>query len=75
MWVASNIHPKHSAYPEKSADDCAGSSFDECEAVGTGEYWDFKFTETGTWYYHNHMRARDEGTVIVVDEWPTGPGS
>jgi len=65
MWVASNIHPTHTEYPIKSPGDCLGSSFDECQAVADGESWDFEFDAVGSFNYHNHVRARDTGTVVV----------
>lgn len=65
MWVASNNHPTHSLYPEKSASDCAGSSFDTCRVLKAGEFWEFTFNKVGTWRYHNHMNPSDEGTVVV----------
>lgn len=65
MWVASAIHPTHSLYPEKTSTDCLGSSFDQCRAGGNGEVWEFTFNETGTWKYHNHIRASKTGEVVV----------
>lgn len=65
MWTASAIHPTHTLYPEKTANDCLGSAFDQCEAAENGTFWEFTFTETGEWNYHNHVRANHTGTVIV----------
>lgn len=65
MWIASAMHPTHSVYPEKSSDNCLGSSFDACKALGQGESWSFTFNSAGSWKYHNHMRAVDGGTVVV----------
>lgn len=65
MWVASNIHPTHSLYPVKSADDCFGSSFDQCESIPNETSWEFVFDVAGEFKYHNHVRARDGGTIIV----------
>jgi plastocyanin len=66
MWVSSNTHPSDSIYPVKSESDCFGSSFNECEAVEQGGSWTFTFTKLGGWGYHNHVQARDSGTVNVV---------
>jgi plastocyanin len=68
MWIASDNHPTHTRYPVKSETDCKGSSFDQCVAVGSGGSWSFTFTRTGTWGYHNHMRAQDNGDVVVRTE-------
>ncbi len=58
MSVASNPHPTHTDYP----------GFDQGKSnfQGTNEY-DFTFTKTGTWGYHNHLQASDGGTVIVTE--------
>lgn len=65
MWVASSKHPTHGDYPEKTAKDCLGSAFDECEAVGTGGSYSFTFNKEGSWNYHNHVAPNDWGTVVV----------
>lgn len=64
-WVGGDNHPSHTIYPEKSASDCLGTSFDTCRALQAGEFWEFTFNHTGSWGYHNHIRARDGGTVVV----------
>jgi plastocyanin len=66
LWVASNIHPIHSVYPEKSDQDCLGSSFDTCRVLQAAEFWEFTFDQVGEWGYHNHVRAQDEGVIAVV---------
>lgn len=65
LWVASAIHPTHSLYPQKSSDDCLGSSFDACAVTSPGSSWSFTFTEVGSWNYHNHIQANHRGTIIV----------
>lgn len=65
MWVGSDSHPTHTGYPEKSAGDCLGSSFDSCINISSGSSWQFVFNSVGTWGYHNHTRAGKTGTVIV----------
>ena len=55
MWVASAPHPTHSTYPE----------LDQKTAVGTGEMYQFTFDKVGSWKYHNHMNAADNGTIVV----------
>ncbi len=67
MWVASDIHPLHSAYSEKSEKDCAGSTFDQCAFVQKGGYWDFKFNQLGSWDFHNDAKVTDDGTIYVVE--------
>lgn len=67
MWVGSAMHPTHSVYPEKTEDDCLGSSFDQCKAESKGSVFDFAFREVGTWGYHNHMQAGHFGSVTVTE--------
>ncbi len=63
MWTASNPHPIHTEYPQSGG--CISSIFDECKSDGPGIEWSFTFTHAGTWGYHNHVNARDMGTVVV----------
>lgn len=65
MWVGGDQHPTHTQYPEKSEADCLGTSFDTCRALQAGEFWEFTFNHVGSWGYHNHVRARDGGTIVV----------
>lgn len=64
-WPAGNDHPTHQEYPQKSAQDCAGSSFDTCHALERGESWSFKFSQTGSWSYHDHLFPALTGSVLV----------
>lgn len=66
FWPASGIHPTHSLYPEKESTDCLGSSFDACEYVQKGEFFDFTFYYPGTWTFHDHIHAFNTGSVTVV---------
>lgn len=65
MWVASDIHPTHNEYPEESASDCSGSSFDACGAFSPGENWSFTFNEVGEWGYHDDLNLSRTGIVVV----------
>ena len=64
-WPASNFHPTHTLYPEKSEDDCLGSSFDACGALQLGESWTFIFSEVGSWRYHDHLFPSLGGIIHV----------
>lgn len=55
MWVASNPHPFHTDYP----------GLDENEGVTNGGVYQFTFTKTGSWGYHNHKNPRMKGVVVV----------
>lgn len=65
VWPAGANHPTHTLYPEKSANDCLGTSFDACRVLQAGEFWEFTFNEIGTWGFHDHVRANNVGTIIV----------
>ena len=55
MRVASDPHPAHTDL----------SVFDEKTGVEKGKSYSFTFEKKGTWGYHNHLSARDKGTIIV----------
>ena len=65
VWVASAFHPTHKEYPETSASDCAGSSFDTCRGLLPGEFWEFTFDKVGSWKFHNHLNPSQTGVIEV----------
>lgn len=67
MWVASDVHPSHTAYDGTNLQQhCAtGTSFDECKAVNAGATYNFTFSKAGSFSYHNHLQANDTGSVVV----------
>lgn len=67
MWPAAAVHPTHSIYPEKSEDDCLGSSFDACENLPPGSRWIFTFRDTGDWRFHDHIQPAATGIVHVLE--------
>jgi hypothetical protein len=54
LWIASDFHPIHSDLP----------GFD---AKGAKESYSFIFDTKGRWGFHNHLRASDTGTIVVVE--------
>ena len=54
LWVASAPHPTHTDL----------SGFDAKAAMSS---YSFTFSQVGTWGFHNHLRASDTGTIIVVE--------
>ncbi len=66
MWPASAVHPTHSIYPQKSANDCLGSSFDACRRIPRGGTWEFTFTYAGDWKFHDHVQPANTGIVHVT---------
>lgn len=55
FWPASDPHPTHTNYPE----------FDAKQSITPGQTYQFKFTKTGSWGYHNHLNPSARGTIIV----------
>lgn len=55
LWVASNLHPTHTALP----------GFDANRTLINGETYLYTFTQIGSWSYHNHLNARFQGTIVV----------
>lgn len=56
MWPASDNHPSHNIYSE----------FDPGTDIAPGSNWSFKFTNTGTWGYHDHNKPSCSGIITVV---------
>ncbi len=54
-WIASNVHPAHTEYPE----------FDARRAYAPGTTYSFKFEKKGTWKYHDHLNPTKGGQVVV----------
>ena len=67
MWVGVDDHPTHTKYDGTSrSEHCPGTSaFDQCARSGSGTSWEYTFTKSGIFDYHNHAGASDVGTVIV----------
>lgn len=68
FWPASDIHPTHTLYDGSSlAQHCknGSSSFDSCGGISSGDSYSFTFDKVGSWKYHDHLHARNVGTVIV----------
>lgn len=56
IWPASNIHPTHGIYPE----------FDPQTPIPPGQSWQFSFTKSGTWRFHDHLTPTQTGIIHVV---------
>lgn len=55
FWPASGPHPVHTNYPE----------FDAKKSIGPGQKYEFKFTKTGEWPFHDHLNPSATGKIIV----------
>lgn len=58
FWPASDFHPSNGVYQE----------FDSKKSIAKGEIWEFTFTQTGEWGYHDHLFPFHKGTVVVKDD-------
>ncbi len=67
VWIASDLHPSHTAYPGSDVSACGGDvlMFDACGATAPGESFTFTFTEGGAWGYHDHLHPTFGGQIIV----------
>lgn len=69
FWPASAMHPTHKVYPGSDIEKCGTAAeaniFDACGGIAPGESWEFTFNEVGEWGYHDHLRAKFFGKVIV----------
>ena len=64
LWVAANgITGK--IYPGIQ-DGCGSSALDSCRSLAPGAYWEFTFTEKGTWSFVNNLDKSNEGNVSVL---------
>jgi plastocyanin len=61
LWVAGTSTA--AGYPGTSA--CGGSSFDTCQTMQSGDFWEFTFDQAGEWHYHNNSDPTQTGVVIV----------
>jgi len=62
LWIASFGTASHQIYPGTSV--CGGSSFDSCESLSRGDFWQFTFNETGVWEFKNNA-VNSVGTIVV----------
>ena len=63
LWIASAPVGDAALYPGTS--DCGASAFDTCKALKPREFWEFTFTQSGTWGYQNNLNKNDTATVSV----------
>ncbi len=55
FWPASARHPDHLEYPE----------FDPKKGIAAGQTWQFKFTKSGAWGFHDHLTPSAYGKITV----------
>jgi len=68
-WPASVVHPTHKVYPGSDINKCGTAEesqiFDACKGLSEGESYSFKFSNRGSWNYHDHLNPSSKGIVVV----------
>jgi plastocyanin len=64
LWVAAT-GASGTIYPAGSGNECGQSAFDSCVVLHHGDFWEFTFTQAGTWSYQNNRDTKMTGTIIV----------
>jgi len=65
LWVASAGTAGGNVYPAGSGNECGQSAFDSCAVIAPGAFWEFTFTQQGTWGYQNNRDTKMAGIVRV----------
>ena len=63
VWIAAVGAETSPVYP--GASECGGSAFDTCKPLGSREFWEFTFENTGEWAFHNNLDKGKSGVVRV----------
>src|SRR3989344_1378927 len=74
-WVASNVHPTHTLYPNSDIRSCGTEDeaqiFDSCRGLEKDEEYRFTFTKVGAWGFHDHLNPTMTGSIVVRSSSPT----
>ncbi len=62
LWLEGVSSIDNPPYPEEG--ECGESAFNSCKNLSSGEFWEFKFKEQGTWLFHNKS-GKQVGVVYV----------
>jgi len=63
LWIASIGTQVNKIYPGPSS--CGSTAFDSCQNLKPGDFWEFTFTQSGTWSFQNNVDTSDQGVVTV----------
>lgn len=63
LWIAAKGTSKNSIYPGTS--DCGESALDSCIPLNPGDFWEFTFTQSGTWTYQNNLDKNDTAIIHI----------
>ena len=62
LWLTADAR-QGATYP--SSGGCGVSALDSCGAIQPQEFWEFTFSESGTWGLINTFESETTGTVVV----------
>jgi plastocyanin len=63
LWVAAVAPGSGKRYPGTSA--CGTSELDSCGALEPGQFWEFTFTQQGTWEFVNNFDKSKPASITV----------
>jgi plastocyanin len=63
LWIAAIGTSVAPVYPGTS--DCGASALDTCASLKPGDFWQFTFTQSGTWEYQNNLDKSDTASIKV----------
>jgi plastocyanin len=63
LWVASAPPASGEQYPGNSL--CGTSALDSCGALPPGQFWEFTFTQPGTWEVVNNFDKSETASITV----------
>lgn len=64
LWVAAD-DSAGALYPHVQ-NGCGSSALDSCGPLEPGQYWQFTFTEKGTWSFTNNLDKSNGATIAVT---------
>jgi len=64
LWIASIGDAQRPLYP-KVQNGCGSSRLDSCIPIASQDFWEFSFTQEGTWRYAGNLDKTRTGTVVV----------
>lgn len=62
LWIAASGDP---LYPAEQ-NECGSSALDSCGPLEPGYFWQFIFTQKGTWSFVNNLNKSQVGSIIVT---------
>ena len=63
LWIAAASTAGSPPYPGMS--DCGGSTLDSCKTLQPLEFWEFTFSQSGTWHFRNNLNKERVGSVTI----------